>query len=95
MAFVDKNGASFGKIIELQPVEGEYIIKLSELKPVKTVTLPRPYPSFLPYYFEHNNTGGFDLNKAEAIQISIGPGLEKKELSNSHEIGMMSIRLEK
>jgi len=94
VAFVDKTAASFGKIIELQPVEGEYVIKLSELKPVKTVTLPRPYPSFLPYYFEHNNTGGFDLNKAEAIQISIGPGVEEKELNNSHEIGITSFRLE-
>ncbi|MFN4762563.1 cellulase family glycosylhydrolase [Gillisia sp. Q332] len=94
VAFVNKNGASFGEIIELQPGEGEYVIKLSNLQSVKTVTLPRPYPSFLPYYFEHNNTGGFDLNNAEAIQVSIGPGLEEEEVNNSQEIGITSFRLE-
>lgn len=94
VAFVDKNGASFGKTIELKPAYGEYVIKLSDLQPVKTVTLPRPYPSFLPYYFEHNNTGGFELHNAEAIQVSIGPGLEEEELYNRQEIGITSFRLE-
>lgn len=94
VAFVDKNGAAFGKIIKLEPTEREYRIAFSELKPVKTVTLPRPYPSFLPYYFEHNNKSGFEIRDAEALQISIGPGLEGESLKENHEIGVTAIRLE-
>jgi len=58
------------------------------------VTLPRPYPGFLPYYFEHNNQQIFNLENVESIQISIGPGLEKEALTQKHEIGLSSIRLE-
>jgi len=94
VALVDKNGPAFGKIIEISPKNGEYIIDLSELKPLKTVTLPRPYPGFLPYYFEHNNQQIFNLENVESIQISIGPGLEKEALTQKHEIGLSSIRLE-
>lgn len=94
VALVDKNGSSFGKIIELTPENGEYTIDLSHLKPVKTVILPRPYPGFLPYYFEHNNRGPFNLKNVESIQISIGPGLENEALTQKHEIGVSSVRLE-
>lgn len=94
IALVDKHGASFGKIIELHPGEKEYIIGIEELVPVKTVTLPRPYPTFLPYYFEHNNKGELDIRNIEALQVSIGPGMQDQDLQNSHEIGITSLRLQ-
>jgi hypothetical protein len=94
VALVDKNGSSFGEIIELTPENGEYTIDLSHLKPVKTVILPRPYPGFMPYYFEHNNRDPFNLKNVESIQISIGPGLENEALTQKHEIGVSSVRLE-
>jgi len=94
VALVDKNGSSFGKIIEITPENGEYTIDLSHLKSVKTVILPRPYPGFLPYYFEHNNRNPCNLKNVESIQISIGPGLEKEALTQKHEIGVTSVRLE-
>jgi hypothetical protein len=94
VALVDKNGSSFGKIIEITPENSEYTIDLSHLKSVKTVILPRPYPGFLPYYFEHNNRDPFNLENVESIQFSIGPGLEKEALTQKHEIGVTSIRLE-
>ncbi|MFO7718867.1 MAG: hypothetical protein R6W85_00330, partial [Gillisia sp.] len=95
VALIDKNGASFGKILELQTGEQEYSIALSELLPVRTVTLPRPYPSFLPYYFDHEIPGGFKIGAAEAIQISIGPELPEDELKQPQQIGITSLRLEK
>ncbi len=94
VALVDKNGASFGAIIELGPENREVRIELSDLKPVKTVSLPRPYPSFLPYYFEHNNPEIFNVETLESIQFSIGPGLPKEALTQKHEIGVSSVRLE-
>lgn len=94
VALVDKHGSSFGKIIELQPGERDHVIALSELRQVKTVTLPRPYPTFLPYYFEHNNKGGLNMQNIEGIQISIGPGMQVQDLQKAHGIGITSIRLE-
>ncbi|GHA29454.1 hypothetical protein GCM10007103_08340 [Salinimicrobium marinum] len=94
VALVMKNGASFGKIIELDPQLQEHELDLSTLKEVKTVTLPRPYPSFLPYYFEHNLTTPFDLNEVESLQFSIGPGLPNEELENEHGVGIIHVRLE-
>ena len=94
VAFVDKDGAAFGKSIELGQEVREYSIPLSELLPVKTVSLPRPYPGFLPYYFEHNNTGGFTIENAESLQFSIGPRMTEEEHLQGHSLGIISVRLE-
>ncbi|SFZ94210.1 hypothetical protein SAMN05428642_1043 [Flaviramulus basaltis] len=93
IAFVLNDGSSFGKTININTELKNYSININELKPVKTVTLPRPYPSFLPYYLEHNITSGFDINKIESIQFSIGPGIPKNELEDKHGISIISLEL--
>lgn len=94
VALLMKNGAAFGKIIELDPETGDYEIDLAQLEPVKTVTLPRPYPSFLSYYFEHSYDGEFHIEEAESLQFSIGPGLDEEELEQEHGVGLINVRLE-
>jgi hypothetical protein len=94
IALVMKNGAAFGTTLDIDQETKTYKIDLYTLKPVKTVSLPRPYPSFLPYYFEHSYTGNFELKNVEALQFSIGPGIEEKELENPHGVGIISVRLE-
>jgi len=94
IALVMKNGAAFGTTINLSQETEIYKIDLSSLEPVKTVTLPRPYPSFSPYYFEHSYEGNFELENAEALQFSIGPGIENNELENPHGAGVISVSLE-
>ena len=89
-----KNGASYGGIIELLPELKNYRLALNDLKQVKTVTLPRPYPSFLRYYFEHENRDDFKILDIESLQISIGPGLEPDTLDKPIEVGIVSIVLE-
>lgn len=94
IAFVLDDGSAFGSLLELGEDVKEYRILLEDLKPVKTVTLPRPYPTFLPYYLKHNISSGFDINKIESLQISIGPGLDDKEVLDKQGMGIISIRLE-
>ena len=94
IALVMKDGSSFGKVIEIGTEMKEYKLSLSELKPVKTVTLPRPYPSFLPYYFEHQNNSDFDITKVESVQFSIGPELTKEEQQEKQGIGFVKLWLE-
>ncbi|MCM8568307.1 cellulase family glycosylhydrolase [Gramella jeungdoensis] len=94
VALVMDNAASFGKVIELTPELQEISVNLNELRPVRTVTLPRPYPGFLPYYFDHNYKGELNMENIESVQFSIGPGIEEEHLQESHEIGIRSLRLE-
>lgn len=94
LAFVLDDGSSFGSTITLEPTVKEYRINLADLKPVKTVTLPRPYPSFLPYYFEHELTGQFDPKRIESIQFSIGPGIPADQLDHRHGVAIRRVWLE-
>lgn len=94
VAFVLDNGSAYGGILELNPEIKDHTISLNDLKPVKTVTLPRPYPTFLPYYFEHEAGKSFDINRVESIQFSFGPGLSESEREEAHGVGIINIRLE-
>ncbi|MDE0561262.1 hypothetical protein OU792_14770, partial [Algoriphagus sp. NF] len=93
VALTMDNGSSYGKTIEISSKTQQYEISLQDLELVGTVTLPRPYPSFLPYYFEHSNEDKFDISRIEKIQISIGPGLNLEEQQKSHGVAIQGIYL--
>jgi len=91
IAFVMDDGATYGSILEIGNELNEYNMSLASLKPIKTVTLPRPYPSFLPYYFSYVSSSGFDITKIESIQFSIGPGISENEQNDPHGIAIISL----
>ncbi len=94
IAFVMDDGNSFGDVLEIGTELKAYKLPVKNLKPVKTVTLPRPYPSFLPYYLEHNLTSKFDIAKVESVQFSIGPEIAKKKLDEKQGISIIKVNLE-
>ncbi len=94
VALVMDDGSAFGDVIVIGEELKDYYIPLQNLKPVKTVTLPRPYPTFLPYYLEHNMDTTFNLSKVESIQFSIGPEIPKDQLEDRHGISIVDLRLE-
>ncbi|WP_443938502.1 membrane or secreted protein [Pedobacter sp. MW01-1-1] len=47
-------------------------IPLEQLKNDRQLLLPRPYPGFLPLYFQHTNKGVFDLKNTEKIELTFG-----------------------
>lgn len=94
VALVTDDGQTYGAVLELEPGIQEYRIPLEALKEVRLVTLPRPYPSFLPYYFERAQQVGLDVNKVEVLQLSIGPGLSDREKLEEQGFAVESIRLE-
>ncbi|MCB9288433.1 MAG: hypothetical protein H6560_14085 [Lewinellaceae bacterium] len=94
LAIVLKDGSAFGGMLQIQPQKKDYALSLSDLKRVKLVTLPRPYPTFLPYYFDASPAEDFDINNAESIQFSIGPGIPENERNDAHGIAIESVRLE-
>ncbi|NUO03593.1 MAG: membrane or secreted protein [Saprospiraceae bacterium] len=91
IALVTKDGSAYGKTIELSPEMKEYEISIKDLVPVKTVTMPRPYPTFLPYFFANDNAGSIKLEDIEGLQISIGPGLLEAKLAEQHGVGVVKI----
>jgi hypothetical protein len=94
LALITKGGEAFGSVLDIGTDPGEYSLSLAELKPIKLVSLPRPYPTFLPYYFERNGAVNLDLNAIETLQISIGPGIPENSLEKSHGVAIESVRLE-
>ena len=94
IAFVLDDGSSYGAVIKVGTELDQYKLSVADLKPVKTVTLPRPYPVFLPYYLEHNINSSFDINRIESIQFSIGPGIPENELEDQHGIAIIKVKME-
>ncbi len=94
IAFVMNDGSSFGGVVEVGTDLTNYKIAIKDLAPVKTVTLPRPYPGFLPYYLEHDLNSEFDIQKVESVQFSIGPEISKDKLEEKHGISIVSLSLE-
>lgn len=94
LAFTMRDGSSYGSLLSVDPEKKEHIIDFSDLKQVKAVTLPRPYPSFLPYYYTNPTPKPFDVNNVESIQISLGPGMPADQLDKAHGFSVESVRIE-
>ncbi|MEZ4884133.1 MAG: membrane or secreted protein [Chitinophagales bacterium] len=95
ISLTTKDGRAYGKVVELGTTLQEYEIPIAALKEVKTITMPRPYPTFLPYYFEADATTQHQLNMAdiEGIQISIGPDIEENQRMKAHGVGIVGVML--
>jgi len=93
VALVTKDGSAYGKVIELGTAMQEVEIPLSELTPVKLVTMPRPYPTFLPYYFFIEKDSRIKVEDIEGIQISIGPGIAVARRTGGHRVGIVGLML--
>ena len=93
LALITTDGVAYGGLINVDTLQDDYSISIADLKQVKAVLLPRPYPSFLPYYFQPS-AGAFDLSKVETLQISIGPGIAETDLKMKHGLAIESVRLE-
>ncbi len=94
VSLVLKDGSAYGGLIALNPEAAEHTLLLSGLKRVNPAILPRPFPTFLPYYFEGTSVTDFDIQQAETIQVSIGPGIAESQLHDKHGIAIESVWLE-
>ncbi|SDL06323.1 hypothetical protein SAMN05421823_104276 [Catalinimonas alkaloidigena] len=73
VALVLNDGSVYGATLTLSSATEAHRVALADLQPVALVTLPRPYPTFLPYYFENPAPIPFDLHAVESVQFSIDP----------------------
>lgn len=75
VALVTADGHAYGGIVHLETEMKAHELRIEDLQDVELVLLPRPYPTFLPYYFENAGKSSLDLRDVEVVQVSIGPGL--------------------
>lgn len=94
VALVQDNGVTLGTLVK--PGAGRQAIRIPvrDLKPVALPILPRPYPTFLPYFFRADPEGKLDLQRVEAVVLSFGPGLQPGEYGQTldWEIGRVYLK---
>ena len=56
-------------------------IPLNQLKTSQQLLLPRPYPGFLPLYYQSSTTTGFSLKMAEKLEVTFGYSEDTKPLN--------------
>ncbi|MCB9082510.1 MAG: hypothetical protein H6555_12450 [Lewinellaceae bacterium] len=94
VAVILQDGSAFGALVTVPPQSGDCAVPLADFKRVPVVTLPRPYPTFLPYFFADGNAKTLDLRQAESLQISLGPGLPAAALEMPQGVAIESVRVE-
>jgi hypothetical protein len=55
-------------------------IPLNQLKNDAQLLLPRPYPGFLPLYYQSSSQAAFDLKNAEKLEVTFGYGASTKPI---------------
>jgi hypothetical protein len=94
LALLTRKGEAFGGVVKVESTSADYKVPISALERVKLVTLPRPYPTFLSYFFDDKRSTSLNIEDIETLQISIGPGIPESELSSCHAVAIESVRLE-
>lgn len=94
LALLTRDGAAFGATLEMSDIPDKYELPLSELKQVRSVLLPRPYPNFQAYWFQPADKQKFEITDVESIQISIGPGVKEAAYDEKQGVAIAWITLE-
>ena len=95
IALTTDKGTAYGYVLKVEPGKERYEIALADLRPVPMVTMPRPYPTFLPYYLEgERREGNLDLSSVESVQWSLGPGITPAEAKKRQGVAVTFIMLE-
>jgi hypothetical protein len=88
VSLIGKDGDAYGATVTLADDKPQ-VIALQDLKPVKMLLLPRPYPGFLPFWYEHPQPKAFRLDDIERIQLIV----HKNENTPTPEITLRNISL--
>jgi hypothetical protein len=74
LALISTDGSVYGATLTIKPENNTYTVFLEDLKKVDFISLPRPYPGFLPYSLDTTpKAGKLDLANIETLQIAIIP----------------------
>jgi hypothetical protein len=74
LAIITKDAVSFAGMVTLSSDFRDIEIPVNSLQKDSLLLLPRPYPDFLPLWFNPSGQQAFSLDGAERLQVTIDPG---------------------
>jgi hypothetical protein len=92
LSFISNNAQAFAVYIDLNNEMKEIEIPFSQFQKDSFLLLPRPYPGFLPLWFQPGSTAPFDIKDMEKMEISF---LQEPGLQDSAGIEIESVCLKK
>ncbi|MFW0717746.1 membrane or secreted protein [Pedobacter sp. N23S346] len=72
VGLIDTDAHFFSKEISADQDFKEIEIPLNQLKTDQQLLLPRPYPGFLPLYYQSPTKASFDLKQIEKLEVTFG-----------------------
>lgn len=70
VTLIDRTGHAYTGQVQLN-CNDKYLIDLDDFKKGKMVLLPRPFPRFLPFWYENPKQKPLNLNEVERIQLVV------------------------
>jgi Cellulase (glycosyl hydrolase family 5) len=96
VTLINADAAAFSTFISLTNDFRDIEIPLNDLKPDSALLMPRPYPGFLPLWFQAGGpTPGFTIQGLEKMEITIGPGIPSSELNKPYSLEIASAWFQK
>jgi len=94
LALVTAEGIAYGGMVNVRPEFGTCEIPVSALRKVRSPNLPHGYPVFIHFWSSVSADIPLDMNRAESVLVSIGPGIPASEYGTVHGVDVGRIWLE-
>ena len=93
LALVLDDGTTYGAQVKMVSGKETYRVLLDELELVKSINLPRTYPTFQPYYSVGHFNKTFQIHNALSVQFSVGPGIQKTDHGQPYGLAIEKVFL--
>ena len=94
LALITADGLAYGATITVQPVNNAYSVPIASLHNVRAPNIPHGFPVFLDFWSDFKRDVPLDVNRAESVLVSIGPGVPPEEYDRVHGVAIERIWLE-
>jgi hypothetical protein len=94
LALVTADGVAYGGTVTVPPRYGALELPISGLRKVRSPNIPHGYPVFIPFWSSVGGDIPLEMNRAESVLVSIGPGIPPAEYGDVHGVDIERIWLE-
>lgn len=95
LALITTDAAAYAASVTLSPTFQDIEIPVSSLQRDSMLLLPRPYPGFMPLWFNADSQRIFSLTDIEKLQITIGSELLPADFNKAYNIEVETVWLKK
>ncbi len=93
IVLIDKFGLPYSQEIRITKGKKAYELSLSDFKADRMVLLPRPYPVFLPFWFENETDLKLDVNSVQEIQFLLLPNDDQNIIGEANGFSVSKVIL--